>query len=427
MIRSLRWKLAVITMILLSLVLLLTMGMFFSSTYQEMEKDSLKALHQSGMRYGLHEEHREEKPPKREKVDRKPKGDEKEEPSPIPCFVVGYDHGGQFYAEGPGYYDLSDLEDMETLLKQALETGEEYGILWAQRMRFLRLDDICGNAYAMTNISSEMQYLQRLLLQYFFIGFLAILAFLTISLLTSWWATRPVDRVMKQQRQFVADASHELKTPLTVILTNAELLASEEYSLEERKQFTGSVLTMALQMRGLVEELLDLARAENGSGNQHMELLNLSRLVSDGVLPFEPVYFEADRLLDSRVTPELHIQGNPHELQRVLDILLDNGCKYSLPGSTVRLRLTRQGLKQCTLTVESPGDTMTAQECRDIFKRFYRRDQSRSMNHSYGLGLAIAKTVVRRHKGKIWARSKNGVNTFCVRLPLKLAQRHKEH
>lgn len=448
MIRSLRWRLAVITMVLLSLVMLLAMCLFFTSTYQGMEDDSMKALHLAGMRYGLHSVHTEDAPegdkgpddpapsdedgppelpegekPDRDKPDKDPQegkgpAEDRDETSPIPCFVVGYDHDGQLYAEGPGYYDLTDQAYLEQLVRQAAETGAESGVLVGEKMRFLNLDDICGEAYAFTDISSELHYLCRLLSRYILIGLLTMAGFLIISILTSWWAVRPVDRVMKQQRQFVADASHELKTPLTVILTNAELLDADEYTPEEKKQFTGSVLTMARQMRGLVEELLDLARADNGSGNSQTELFDLSRLVSDAILPFEPVYFEAGRMLESTIDPDIRIQGNQCGLQRVVDILLDNGCKYSLPGSTVRLRLTRCGLKGCLLSVESQGDTMTKQECRDIFKRFYRRDPNRSMNHSYGLGLSIAKTVVRRHKGKIWVKSKNGTNTFYVRLPL---------
>ena len=103
----------------------------------------------------------------------------------------------------------------------------------------------------------------------------------------------------------------------------------------------------------------------------------------------------------------------------ICQILLDNGCKYSAPGSQVTLSLRRHGRKKCLLTVESRGETLTAQECRDIFKRFYRRDPNRSMNHSHGLGLAIAQTVVHQHKGEIWATGSEGINTFHVCLHLK--------
>lgn len=438
MIRSLRWRLVAVTMLLLSLVLFLCMYLFFSSTYRGMEEDSLNALHLAGMRYGLHGVHEGEEPtdpppPDRDGDGKGPedgvpdllppdredgKGPDGDKPggekSSIPCFVVGYDHDAQLYAEGPGYYDMTDETYLEQIVAEAAETGKSHGILLEEKLRFLKLDDICGEAYAFTDVSNEQAALVRLMYQYLLIGLLAILGFFLISMLTSKWAVRPIETVMQQQRQFVGDASHELKTPLTVILTNAELLSSEEYPREAERKFTANILTMAGQMRGLVEELLDLARADNGLQTMERQPLDLSRLVSDGVLPFEPMYYEAGRTLLVNVEPGIRVLGNADALTRVVDILLDNGCKYSLEGSSVTLELKRCGVRSCQLTVTSQGDTLTRQECRDIFKRFYRRDPSRSMNHSYGLGLSIARTIITRHKGKIWLSSKQCTNTFHV-------------
>lgn len=139
-------------------------------------------------------------------------------------------------------------------------------------------------------------------------------------------------------------------------------------------------------------------------------------MVSHGALPFEPVYFEAGRTLDIYIEPGIEVLGDPEALQRVVDILLDNGCKYSRADSVIALELRRQGLGACLLTVTSQGDTLSKQECRDIFKRFYRRDTTRTINHSYGLGLPIARNIIKQHKGKLWFQSKDGVNTFHVRL-----------
>lgn len=424
MIRKLRRRLMAATVVLLTLVLLLSMYLFFSSTYRGMETDSLDALHLAGLRYGLHGTHPEDGgpegvPPDKPDWDSNEKGHQKEEPgrkSSIPCFVVGYDHDSQLYAKGPHYYDLTDTEDMAKLVREAAATDQSYGILWGRQLRFLRLDDVCGEAFAFTDISSEQSALARLLYRYVLIGLLAMIGFFLIALLTSRWAVRPIERVMDQQRQFVADASHELKTPLTVILTNAELLSSGEYSSAEQGKFTGSILTTAQQMRGLVEELLDLARADSGMPVFQQQKLDLSQMISDAALPFEAMYFEAGRTLQLQIAPNIEGWGNPQELMRVVDILLDNGCKYSKPGSTVTLELHRCGLTACQISVRSQGDTLNKQECQDIFKRFFRRDVSRSMNHSYGLGLPIARSIIRQHKGRLWLHSREGVNTFYIRL-----------
>lgn len=434
MIKALRWRLVAVTMVLLSLVMGLVIYLFFNTTYQVMESDSLSALHLSGMRYGLHNAHPEgeeplpefpeddrNKPDKDglpEKPDKGPKDEGTLQKMAIPCFVVGLDHDGALYAKGTRYYDLTDTVYLEQILQEADATGKDHGVLGAYKLRFLRLDDICGTAFAFTDISHEQASLMRLMYQSLCIGLLAMTGFFIISLLISRWAVRPIDRVMQQQRQFIADASHELKTPLTVILTNAELL-NNDYPPEVKEKFGSNILSMAQQMRGLVEELLDLARANNAERPVDLQPLDMSRLVADAVLPFEPLYFESGLQLESSIEEGISVKGSPEELKRVVDILLDNGCKYATAGTTVTLRLNRSCLHSCLLSVESQGETLSKQECRDIFKRFYRRDPNRSMNHSYGLGLSIAKTIIGRHNGQIWAQSSNGVNTFCVRLPYK--------
>ena len=317
-------------------------------------------------------------------------------------------------AVGSAYYDLDDPQQLMNLMEQATWTGLEQGVLESESLRFLRVGDAWGLAYAFTDISAEQDMLSRFNITIGVIFVVGMLIFFGISILLTRWAVRPVERAWDQQRQFVADASHELKTPLTVILTNAELLQGEEYDAESKEQFASSILTMSRQMRGLVEELLDQARVDNAQ-DQHRRM-DYSRLVSDTVLPFEPVYFEAGRELLCDVEPEVTAVGNAAHLRRVVEILLDNGCKYSTPGGIVELHLCRQG-KGSLLSVRSPGVNMTAQQCRDIFKRFYRMDQARAMNRSYGLGLSIAQGIVEQHRGKIWAQSQDGYNTFYVSLP----------
>ena len=248
------------------------------------------------------------------------------------------------------------------------------------------------------------------------IGVLSFAVFLGLSFLLARWAVKPVETAWNQQRQFVADASHELKTPLTVILTNAELLQEPEYDEQARSRFVDSIMTMSHQMRGLVESLLELARVDNGGQNMVFFRLNFSELVSDALLPFEPVYFEKGLTLESNVEENLFVKGSQQHLKQVADILLDNASKYASADSTVRVILRRQG-SHCLLSVASAGDAISKEDLKNIFKRFYRMDKARSMNHSYGLGLSIADSIVSKHGGKIWAESADGVNTFFVQLP----------
>ena len=122
-------------------------------------------------------------------------------------------------------------------------------------------------------------------------------------------------------------------------------------------------------------------------------------------------------MLESDIEPGISVLGSEAQLVQVAEILLDNARKYSAPGGVVTLSLRTQG-RQAVLAVASPGVTLTAQQCRDIFRRFYRVDKARSRDGSYGLGLAIAERIVSDHRGRIWAEGKEGTNTFFAALPL---------
>ena len=400
MIRQLRVKLVAITMVLLMVMLVVILGCVYHLTRAGLEGASLSTLQAVNSDRGG------------------PGKPGKPLISLGPCFVLELSPNGKLTALGSDYYHLEDPELLKAILDEAQETGLRTGVLKNRTLRFLELDGGPGSRYAFTDITSEMQTLQRLNFTCVIILFTGLLGFLVISILLARWAVRPVETAWEQQRQFVADASHELKTPLTVILTNAELLQSDEYDEPSKRRFADSILTMSHQMRGLVEQLLNQARVDSGKVQSPKVRTNLSKLVSDAVLPFEPVYFEAGRELQSAVEPDIQLSCHPTQLRQVVDILLDNGCKYSTPGSMVTLNLSRPARSHCILQVSSPGVPMTEQQCRDIFQRFYRADEARSMNRSYGLGLSIAEGIVHQHRGKIWAQSRDGINTFFVSLPL---------
>lgn len=173
---------------------------------------------------------------------------------------------------------------------------------------------------------------------------------------------------------------------------------------------------MSRQMRGLVESLLELARVDNGTAKMTLTALDFSGLVSDAVLPFEPLYFEKGLGLDCQIEEGIKLKGSESHLRQVMDILLDNAMKYSSPMGTVRIGLKRQG-SHCLLSVSNPGEQISQEDLKNIFKRFYRIDKARSMNQSYGLGLSIAEEIVSAHRGRIWAESAAGLNTFYVLLP----------
>ena len=398
MIKRLRFKFVCINMTIVTVMLLVIFGMVLHFTRGSLEAQSIQMMQR------VSENHFQMGRP-----------GEFSDDVQLPYFFVNIGPLGEIMAGGGGYYDLSDEEAIQQIIQLAWNTDEQMGVLDEYNLRFSKSTTPFGYKLVFVDISAELATMRGLIKTCLLIGVISFTLFFAVSVLLARWAIQPVETAWNQQRQFVADASHELKTPLTVIMTNAELLQSPEYDDRERGRFAESILTMSHQMRGLVESLLELARVDNGASKMVFSELDFSELVSDGLLPFEPVYFEKELLLESQIQEGLRVKGSQAHLRQVLDILLDNAAKYSSPNGTVVVKAVRQG-NHCLLSVTSPGDAISKEDLKNIFKRFYRIDKVRSMNHSYGLGLSIADSIVKEHGGKIWAESSGGINTFFVQL-----------
>lgn len=328
-----------------------------------------------------------------------------------PCFIIRVNLWGHSI-QSSGGFDLSDEAMLTDIVSLAAASEAEVGVLEEYSLRYLRLQRPGELKLVFTDISGERLTLRNLRLTCAAIALLSIAVFFCVSVLLARWAVRPVEQAWAEQRQFVADASHELKTPLTVILTNAELMQSDP-----DPQYARSVLTMSRRMRTLVESLLELARVDGGAARAAFEDTDLSQLAEDELLPFEPLYFERGLTLDSGIEGGIRVTGSPRHLRQTISILLDNAMKYAPEGSTVTIRLTRQG-GSALLTAANPAPPMSREECQSIFRRFYRSDLART-GGGYGLGLPIARGIVTDHGGKIWAESREGQLVFSVLLPLK--------
>ena len=268
---------------------------------------------------------------------------------------------------------------------------------------------------AFVDMSMEQATLARVIRSYLVIALAALLVLLGIAAAASRWVTRPVERAWRQQRQFLSDASHELKTPLTVILSNAELL--EGAALPEKPaRWSGNIRCEAEQMRTLVEQMLTLARADNGVRPAAMEPVNFSDVATECVLSFEPVAFEAGKPLEDHVAEDVTVTGDRDRLRHLISILLDNAVKYGAPGGTITLTLERTE-RQARLTVANPGDPIPPEHLPHLFERFYRADSSRGEQSGFGLGLSIADTIAREHKGSLRAESDAVSTRFIFTLP----------
>lgn len=243
----------------------------------------------------------------------------------------------------------------------------------------------------------------------------AWLALLLLVWLLSDWAVRPMAQAWDMQRQFVADASHDLKTPLTVILSNSELLKQQGEGAENPE--LDRIEAAGRRMKDLVQKMLTLARMEDDPNRGAWEKLDLSDMVMETALAFEATAFEKGLTIEENVESDLAVKGNRAQVQSVVECLLDNACKYADAGSTVTVSLEKAG-KKAKLTVHNTGSYIPPEDLAHVFERFYRADKSRTAGDSSGLGLAIVQSVVEAMGGAVTAESSESAGTaFTVLLP----------
>ena len=333
----------------------------------------------------------------------------------VPCFVAEVLPSGTVRVSGSNYYDLQDEDTLLPLVTAALSADADSGVLPAQHMRYFRLEGALTVRIAFMDSTFEQATLRSLVRVCLLIGAAALLVLFGLSWLLSGFVTRPVARTWQNQQQFLSDASHELKTPLTVILSSADLLKTS--AQPGQRQYVDNISVESRRMKALVEDMLTLSRTESGRAAPFAPL-DLSDLVTDAALRFEPVAFEAGHPLQYDIQNGASLSGDRQQLDQLLDILLDNAVKYAAKGAPIRLTLDISG-KNAVLAVENPGDPIPPDKLPHIFDRFYRVDDARTGAGGFGLGLAIAQQIVRRHKGTITAASDARATRFTVTLPLR--------
>lgn len=390
MIRRLRWKITGVTMLVASLLLLAAFGGVYFSSRASIADDYTRQLRQT-VQTGVSD-------------------------SRFPCLVAEVLPSGTVRVAASSYYQLPEESVLLEAVTQALASGQESGVLEAQHMRFYRQDGPLSVRIAFMDSTLEQSTLRSLVSVCLLIGGGALLVLLGLSWLLSGFVTRPVARTWKNQQQFVSDASHELKTPLTVILSSADLL--QESAQPEQRQYVDNILAESRRMRALVADMLTLSRMESSRSATPFAPVELSDLVTNAALRFEPVAFEAGHPLLYDIQTGITLSGDGQQLDQLLDILLDNAVKYAAPGGSIRLTLHTAG-KNAVLTVSNPGEPIPAHKLPHLFDRFYRVDDARTGSPGFGLGLAIAQQLTQRHRGHITAASDPQSTRFTVTLPIR--------
>ncbi len=416
MLKQLRWKFILINMILVTLVLTIVFAAVLAFSYRRLEMESTQAMERV-LRSG------NTNFPKREIGGGKPPNEKEPSKTMTAAFYVELNDDGAVKNVFGENVTVTNEAALDAIVANVLAQGRPSGTVRGENLRFLIQD----NRIAFADRTNEIESLTSLLETSALVGFFGLLAFFGISLFLARWALRPIEKSWRQQRQFVADASHELKTPLTVILANMGIVLSHrEETVQSQIKWLEYTQAEASRMKELVGSLLFLAQADDMQEALALSEVNFSDVVWSSVLPFESVAFEQNKTLVSEIANNVVIRGNEDRLRRLTAILLDNAIKYSDECGTITLRL-QKAQDKALLTVHNTGAQIPDGQLAHIFERFYRVDGSRTREKGgYGLGLSIAQSIVQSHHGRISVQSGKQGTIFTVSLPAVWAVRLKK-
>ena len=414
MFKKSRRKIVAAIMSILVLLWVGTLGVIYAFSYLEMSNDNEQMLKTHAQMYELSQPSEMIPPSVRPGSEDKHGGKSSFSDSHVfqlsRFFTVALSYDGKVLEVKS---DIPSIHSNEKLIKLACHVSEkqsDYGV--EGHFSFYRMDK--GGYILITFMDNTVVYESAMTLFRYtlIIGSVALVLFFFLARFLAKKIVAPLEESYQKQRQFISDAGHELKTPVSVVSANAELLARQIGD----NQWLQNIQYENERMGMLVGQLLDLARTE--SVTPQMEHIDFSRLVAGETLPFESVAFEKGLVLSSDIASGIVVEGNSSQLKQLTSILLDNAIRHSKADGQVRLTLTKDhGAAQ--LSVVNHGDEIPSEHREQIFERFYRVDPARNgADKHYGLGLAIAKAIVNAHHGHIEVLCYNGLVEFRVNLPM---------
>ncbi len=303
-------------------------------------------------------------------------------------------------------------KDILNMTQKLQKSGKKFGSIddYIYLVRILK----SGNTvYIFVNNKEALQNSKQFFIVSIFIFLLSVIVFTIISYYLSRWMIKPSEKAIKNQKIFVANISHDLKTPITIIRANADLIENEV----KNKKSIKYIQQETEKLNHLVNEMLTLTRIDNTISKENFKSFNFGDSLFDVVLPFESIAYEKGIRFNINIDEVTDYFGDESNIQKLAEILIDNAMSYTAKGGIVDVD-AYENSKAVTLSVTNTGEPISDEKKVEIFDRFYRESKSRERtgNH-YGLGLSIANTIVKKHNGKITVESKNGKNTFTVILP----------
>ncbi|MCF7757750.1 HAMP domain-containing histidine kinase [Paenibacillus xylanexedens] len=448
MFKKLRNRFLIVNLVSISIMMLVAFATIYTITYQNVQRETNMELYKVSDFY--HSPYNSSKMPRGEGQGSGTGGSTGSGSSSgsdsFPSDTMGGDNGGpggdpnspparsvSFMIKTDDQWKITDTHsrfDMEdTFYTQALQKVDQNKVGDSERQTGqFTLDGTdwayvvdpsgAGHMIVFIDVTAQQGILTNLIYTFAVVGLVMLIV---IYFLSRYFANRsiaPVREAFEKQKQFIGDASHELKTPLAIINTNADvLLANQEDTIANQAKWLHYIKSETERMTGLTNDLLYLTQMDDSRSTMIHAKFNMSDAVESIILPMEAVIFEKNISLDYNIEPNLTVHGNSEQIKQVILILLDNAVKYSGPKGAVNVTLQKQN-NDVMLAVSNTGEGIAPEHLDRIFDRFYRTDSSRARKHGgHGLGLAIARSIVDQHKGEVYARSVVGEGaTFYVRL-----------
>ena len=414
MFKKSRRKIVAAIMSILVLLWVGTLSVIYASSYFEMSKQNEKMLKAHAEMYVLPQGFDGMMPPGRPMPEGNPNFNPSFNPeSPMfqlsTFYTVAISYDGEILEIKNEPSTVHSDDDLKELAQSVIRGNKQYGT--DDNLAFYKTDKGGYTLVAFMDNTVVNESALTLFRYTLIFGGFALVLFFFLSVFLARKIVNPLEENYQKQKQFISDAGHELKTPVSVVSANAELLSREIGD----NQWLQNIQYENERMGMLVTQLLDLARTENVT--PQMEQVDFSRLVAGEALPFESVAFEKGLVLNSNIANGIGVVGNTTQLKQIVSILLDNAIRHSKEQGEVWLTLTKEhGFAK--LSVINKGDEIPEEQRSKIFERFYRVDTARNgEDKHYGLGLAIAKAIATSHKGYIEVGCFDGFVEFKVQIP----------
>ena len=336
------------------------------------------------------------------KVPEPPKSISEETPYQTRYFTVRYDASGTIYATSVGHISAVDATQARAYAAKVYDVAPSTGFIDIYRYRTVKSGDrvLC----IFIDAEKELSTYRGSLMTSIAISAAGLFSVFLLLCFFSKLILRPVEESYRKQKQFLTDAGHELKTPLTIIDANTEVLEMEIGS----SKWLDSTRNQVIRLTNMVKQFTALAKMDEAQGFLQKARFSLSQVLNETVDLFIPVATSTHRTLQVSCAEDLYYVGDEEQFRQLFCLLLDNAIKYSTPDSRIELTLCKHGKHLCfTIFNECEGIAKGSQDI--LFERFYRSDSSRnSSTGGSGIGLSIAHSIVENHKGSIHAESIDG-------------------